>query len=64
MILFIIIGVILWIVSFTLKTNVSNPFSKFSNTLKVIGVVVIALGIFSSMFKQIDAGKVGVQSLY
>ena len=64
MILFIIIGVILWIVSFTLKTNVSNPFSKFSNTLKVIGVIVIALGVFSSMFKQIDAGKVGVQSLY
>jgi regulator of protease activity HflC (stomatin/prohibitin superfamily) len=64
MILFIIIGVILWIVSYTLKSNVSNPFSKFSNTLKMIGIIVIALGIFSSMFKQIDAGKVGVQSLY
>ena len=64
MILFIIIGVILWIVSYTLKSNVSNPFSKFSNTLKMIAMVVIALGIFSSMFKQIDAGRVGVQSLY
>jgi regulator of protease activity HflC (stomatin/prohibitin superfamily) len=64
MILFIIIGVILWIVSYTLKSNVSNPFSKFSNTLKMIGIIVIALGIFSSMFKQIDAGRVGVQSLY
>ena len=64
MILFIIIGVILWIVSYTLKSNVSNPFSKFSNTLKMIGITVIALGIFSSMFKQIDAGRVGVKSLY
>ena len=64
MLLFIIIGVILWIVSFTLKSNVSSPFSKFSNVLKVIGIIIIALGIFSSMFKQIDAGKVGVQSLY
>ena len=64
MILFIIIGVILWIVSYTLKSNVSNPFTKFSNTLKMIGIIVIALGIFSSMFKQIDAGRVGVQSLY
>ena len=64
MILFIIIGVVLWIVSYTLKSNVSNPFSKFSNTLKMIGIIVIALGIFSSMFKQIDAGRVGVQSLY
>jgi regulator of protease activity HflC (stomatin/prohibitin superfamily) len=63
MIVFIIFGIILLIVSFTLKNNV-NPFSKFSGILKIIGVLVIALGLFSSMFKQIDAGKVGVQSLY
>ena len=30
----------------------------------MIGIIVIALGIFSSMFKQIDAGRVGVESLY
>jgi regulator of protease activity HflC (stomatin/prohibitin superfamily) len=64
MILFIIIGVILLIVSFAVKSNASNPFFKFSSMLKIIGLIVIALGIFSSMFKQIDAGKVGVQSLY
>ena len=63
MILFIILGIILLIASFSLKSNV-NPFSKFANVLKIIGVLVIALGLFSSMFKQIDAGKVGVQSLY
>ncbi len=64
MILLIIIGVILWIVSFSLKKNINNPLSQFSNLLKIIGVVLILLGIFSSMFKQIDAGKVGVKSLY
>lgn len=64
MILFIIIGIILLFLSFTLKSNVANPFSKFSPTLRIIGFLVIGLGIFSSMFKQIDAGKVGVQSLY
>jgi regulator of protease activity HflC (stomatin/prohibitin superfamily) len=64
MILFIIIGVILLIVSFAVKSNASNPFFKFSSTLRNIGLIVIALGIFSSMFKQIDAGKVGVKSLY
>jgi regulator of protease activity HflC (stomatin/prohibitin superfamily) len=63
MILFVILGIILLITSFSLKSNV-NPFSKFANVLKIIGVLVIALGLFSSMFKQIDAGKVGVQSLY
>lgn len=64
MILFIIIGIILLAVSFTLKNNLNNPFSKFSSILRTIGIGVIILGVFSSMFKQIDAGKVGVQSLY
>ena len=63
MILFIIIGVILLIVSFTIKSS-DSPISKFSNIFKIIGILVIILGIFSSMFKQIDAGKVGVTSLY
>jgi len=63
MILIIILGIILLIVSFTLKSNV-NPFSKFANILKFFGILLIVLGVFSSMFKQIDAGKVGVQSLY
>jgi regulator of protease activity HflC (stomatin/prohibitin superfamily) len=51
------------LLSFSLKNN-PNPFSKFSNSLKIVGFLLIALGIFSSMFKQIDAGKVGVKSLY
>ncbi|PWA07261.1 prohibitin family protein [Flavobacterium psychrotolerans] len=63
MILFIILGVILLIVSFSLKHN-ANPFTPYANTVKFIALLVIAIGIFSSMFKQIDAGKVGVQSLY
>lgn len=64
MILFIILGIILFFVGFTLKNNVGNPISKFSGILKIIGVLLIGLGLFSSMFKQVDAGKVAVQSLY
>jgi regulator of protease activity HflC (stomatin/prohibitin superfamily) len=63
MILFIILGIILLIVGFTLSNN-ANPFSKFAGLLRVIGFVLIVLGVFSTMFKQIDAGKVGVKSLY
>jgi regulator of protease activity HflC (stomatin/prohibitin superfamily) len=63
MIVFIILGVILLLLSFSLKNN-PTAFSKFSNSLKIVGFLLIALGIFSSMFKQIDAGKVGVKSLY
>jgi len=64
MILLIIIGVILLIVSFAVKSNAGNPFFKFSAPLRFAGILVIVLGVFSSMFKQIDAGKVGVKSLY
>lgn len=63
MILLIILGIILLIVGFTLGNKV-NPFSKFAGVLRIIGFVLIALGLFSSMFKQINAGQVGVKSLY
>lgn len=63
MIVFIILGIILLVVSFTVNSN-ANPLSKFSNLLKIIGVLLLLIGVFSSMFKQIDAGKVGVKSLY
>ncbi|HTG65532.1 MAG TPA: prohibitin family protein [Flavobacterium sp.] len=63
MILFIVIGIVLVIIGFNLKNNL-NPFSKFSGLLKIIGILLIVLGALSSAFKQIDAGKVGVKSLY
>jgi len=63
MILFIILGIILLILGFTLSHNAS-PFSKLAGLIRVIGFLLIALGIFSSMFKQINAGQVGVKSLY
>lgn len=62
MILFIIIGSVLLIASFGISAN--SPISKFSPILKKVGFLVIILGLFSSMFKQIDAGNVGVKSLY
>ncbi len=63
MVLFIIIGVVLLVLSFTLKNNQSQ-LSQFSNIFKIIGFLAILIGVSTSMFKQIDAGKVGVQSLY
>ncbi|CAN1496944.1 HflC Membrane protease subunits, stomatin/prohibitin homologs [Flavobacteriaceae bacterium] len=59
----VIIGIILFLIGSTLKNNAST-LSKFAGGFKFFGVFVIAIGLFSSMFKQIDAGKVGVQSLY
>ena len=62
MILFIILGSVLLIASLGIGAN--SPISKFSPILKKVGFLVIILGLFSSMFKQIDAGNVGVKSLY
>ena len=64
MILLIVIGVILLILSFTIKSDVRNPLFKFSVIFRNIGIIIVFIGVFSSTFKQIDAGKVGVKSLY
>lgn len=63
MILSLIIGVILIVISFTIKANESQ-LSKYSNLFKILGFIIILIGIMSSAFKQIDAGKVGVKSLF
>lgn len=62
-VLSVIIGIILFIASLTLKSG-NSPLSKFSGFLRISAVFVIIVGLFSAMFKQIDAGKVGVKSLY
>ena len=63
MIFSLIIGIIFIIISVTLK-NQQNQFSKYANQVLIFGFVVIIIGLISSVFKQIDAGKVGVKSLY
>ena len=64
MVLFIIIGIILFIVSLAFKNNMNSPLSQYTGFFKMASVVIVLLGLFSSMFKQIDAGNVGVKSLY
>jgi regulator of protease activity HflC (stomatin/prohibitin superfamily) len=59
----VIIGIILFLIGSTLSNNPS-PLSKFAGIFKVGALVAIVIGLMYSMFKQIDAGKVGVQSLY
>jgi len=63
MIVFVFLGIIFLVLSFSAKNNQSQ-LTKFSTLFKIIGLVMIVVGVFSTMFKQIDAGKVGVQALY
>ena len=64
MILLIIIGAILFFVGYSVQDNYNNPIAKFAKTFKIIGVVVALLGVFSGVFVQVNAGKIGVKSLY
>jgi regulator of protease activity HflC (stomatin/prohibitin superfamily) len=60
---FIFLGILLFIAG----NAISNPnlvFSKYSKTLKVVGAVFAILGLTSSAVKQVDAGEVGVQSVF
>ncbi|MEY4525040.1 MAG: hypothetical protein RIR57_410 [Bacteroidota bacterium] len=60
---FIFLGILLFVAG----NAISNPnlvFSKYSKTLKVVGGVFAILGLTSSAVKQVDAGEVGVQSIF
>ncbi|MFM2401861.1 MAG: hypothetical protein RI950_1378, partial [Bacteroidota bacterium] len=59
--------IFLGIALFVAGNAISNPnlvFSKYSKTLKVIGVVFAIFGLTSSAVVQVDAGEVGVQSVF
>jgi regulator of protease activity HflC (stomatin/prohibitin superfamily) len=59
----VVIGVIILIAGFAINTP-SLQFARFSRPLKVVGIILVLLGLASSTVKQIDAGRVGVQSLF
>ena len=59
----IILGIILLIgTGITVKNNVA--LAKFGGTGRIIGIVLILLGISTACIKQIDAGEVGVKKLF
>jgi regulator of protease activity HflC (stomatin/prohibitin superfamily) len=59
----IILGIILLVVSFTAFRE-GNPFHKFSAILRGISLLMVAIGILTACVKQIDAGMVGIKSLF
>lgn len=61
--LLIILGVVALLAAFNLS-KINNPVARFAGGIKIGGFVLILLGLFATMVVQIDAGKVGVQSLF
>jgi regulator of protease activity HflC (stomatin/prohibitin superfamily) len=60
---FIILGIILFFVSLSI-TKMAPPLPKYSRTLKGIALLLVIAGFLASCVKQIDAGEVGVQTLF
>ncbi|MDR6941806.1 prohibitin family protein [Mucilaginibacter pocheonensis] len=58
-----ILGVIVLIVGIVLKRS-PEPAGRFSGIVSTAGIVIVAVGLLLSMFKIIEPGKVGVQTLF
>ena len=59
----IFIGIALIIASFAVTVNAS-PLARFSRGIRVVGGIVVLIGLLSGAVVQVDAGRVGVQSLF
>jgi regulator of protease activity HflC (stomatin/prohibitin superfamily) len=59
---FIILGLIIFFAAriFTQNTNTQ----RFTNPARIIGVIVVLLGVLTSCIVQIEAGEIGVQKLF
>ncbi|MEZ0542582.1 prohibitin family protein [Fibrella arboris] len=60
---FIIIGIAVLIAGFAINTPALS-FSRYARPVKVIGTILVILGALTASIRQIDAGQVGVVSLF
>jgi regulator of protease activity HflC (stomatin/prohibitin superfamily) len=58
-----ILGVIVLVVGIVLKRS-PEPGSRFGGIVNTVGIVIIAIGLLLSTVKVIEAGNVGVQTLF
>ncbi|MBX9892173.1 MAG: prohibitin family protein [Chitinophagaceae bacterium] len=59
----IILGILLLIVAGAISKT-REEFRKLANGLRIGSFVIIILGVLTSCIKQIDAGEIGVQSIF
>lgn len=59
----IIFGIIILITGMVLSRQ-PNPAARYGSAVNIIGVLIILLGAATSMFKVVEAGQVGVKTLF
>ncbi len=60
----IIIGIIVLVVGFVLKNQPREEIQKLAIGVRILGFLLIIVGFLTSCIKQIDAGQIGVKSLF
>lgn len=59
----IILGIFILIAGFIVSKQ-SSPSSRYASVIRIVGVLVLIAGTLTSMFKVIEAGQVGVKSVF
>nr|WP_293834324.1 prohibitin family protein [uncultured Arsenicibacter sp.] len=60
---FVTLGLVILIAGFAINTP-SLTISRFARPVKIVGIVLIGLGALTASVRQIDAGHVGIVSLF
>jgi regulator of protease activity HflC (stomatin/prohibitin superfamily) len=60
---FLILGIVIFIIGLAAHRGDEN-LKRFANPLRVVGVLVILIGVLTACIIEIDAGQVGVQKLF
>ena len=58
----IILGILVLIVSYALKTN--HEFSRYANTIRLIAILIMIAGAVTKCVVQIEPGQIGVKTLF
>ena len=59
----IILGIIVFVIGASLLRS-ESPFSRFAGQIRITGLVILSIGVLTACVKQVDAGYVGVKSLF
>ena len=60
---FIVLGVIAVIIGFAIARG-AEPLRRFANPIRIVGLVLVLIGIITACIIQVDAGQVGVKKLF
>ena len=60
----LILGIILLVAAMAINRQQREELHKLASGLRIGGLILVVIGVLSSCIKQIDAGQIGVKSLF